>query len=68
MQYLTVAEVVERLRVSRSFLYKATSTGLIPSTKVGGAIRIREDHLEAWLKKRTRGVKGATAKGDGAGA
>ena len=51
MLYLTVAEVLERLTISRSTWQHWLVTGRGPQVRrlPNGQLRCREDWLEAWL-------------------
>jgi excisionase family DNA binding protein len=49
---LRPSEVAQRLGVSRSWLYEAARTGVIPCLRLGGPdgpLRFREDDLERWI-------------------
>jgi excisionase family DNA binding protein len=49
---LTVAEVAQRLRVSKGTVYKLVRTGVIPTVQLGGpgsSLRIDSAELQAWL-------------------
>lgn len=49
---LTVKDVAERLNVSVSTVYEILQSGLLPCVKVGlrgGAIRVSEDDLNAYI-------------------
>lgn len=46
---LTVREVADRLRISLATAYSLVSKGNIVSHRIGGAIRIFESALEAYL-------------------
>ena len=57
VDYLTVAQVATRWRVSRSIVYALVAGGQIPSIRVGlgrGTIRITEADADAYLKKNAR--------------
>ena len=47
---LTIREVLDRLRISRSTFYQLVKEQKIPLRKVGGASRVRSDDLEAYIK------------------
>ena len=50
---LTVSQVANRLNVSRSTIYNAIESGLLPHHRIGlgrGAIRISEEQLESFLE------------------
>ncbi len=51
---LKPAEVIERLGVSRSWLYEAANSGRIPCVRLGGdrgPVRFPADDLERWLEQ-----------------
>ena len=50
-QLLTIREVLDRLRVSRSTFYQLVKDQKIPLRKIGGASRIRSDELEAFIQE-----------------
>lgn len=49
---LTAPEIAERLRFSLSHTYRLMATGELPTLRLGGARRVRESALEAWLEER----------------
>lgn len=59
-EVLTKSEAVERARISRRQLDYQIRAGAGPAvTRIGGAVRVRSDELQAWLerctvRKRTR--------------
>jgi excisionase family DNA binding protein len=59
-RFLTVDEVADLLRVSVSTVYDLTKRSVddpkrIPAYKLGGATRIAEDELEAYIKRNAMG-------------
>jgi excisionase family DNA binding protein len=50
---LTVKEVAERLKVTTRTVQKWQEEGTISFIKIGKCVRIREEHLENWLNKKT---------------
>ena len=52
-QYMTVAQVADRLQLSEVSIRRKIASGEIPSVKLAsagrGAVRIPEDGLETWL-------------------
>lgn len=57
-QLLKVAEVAERLRVSRFWVYRRIESGDIPVVELGDTRknqRIRESDLQAFIDARTYG-------------
>jgi excisionase family DNA binding protein len=56
---LTIGELADYLRISRSSLYKLAQAGRIPGQKVGKHWRFRKEAIDRWLEeKQTRDVKG----------
>lgn len=51
-QFLTVAEVARRLRVSNMTVYRIVQAGELPAVRVGRGYRIREDDLLRYLDAR----------------
>lgn len=49
---LTIDEVTDRLRVSRSTFYRAVKSGELPAFKVGGGWRVDPRDLEALIQSR----------------
>jgi excisionase family DNA binding protein len=53
-EILTKDEAAERARISRRQLDYRIKAGAGPAvTKIGGAVRVRSDELEAWLMQCT---------------
>lgn len=50
---LTIKEVAEKCQVSARTVQRWQDEGLISFVKVGKVVRIREEHLESWLDKKT---------------
>lgn len=53
MDYLTVQEVAERLRVSKMTIYRMCHAGTMPTVMVGSQFRIPEAKFAEWLKARS---------------
>lgn len=53
---LTITELAEYLRISRSTLYKLVREGGIPCQKIGRHWRFRKESIDRWLDE-TRVVK-----------
>jgi len=51
-EFMTVAEVAERLRVSERTVRQLIMRGELPAIKIGKEWRIARAELEAFLKKR----------------
>lgn len=58
-QLLTVADVVERTRLSRTVVYELIASGDLPAVNRGRSRRIREADLDEWI--RQLGKQPATA-------
>lgn len=50
LRLLTVPEIQQRTQLSRSSVYKLLATGALESIKIGGARRVPEDALEAYIR------------------
>lgn len=48
---LTVEELQEYLKISRSKAYELANTVGFPTLRIGRAIRIPKDKLEEWIKE-----------------
>jgi excisionase family DNA binding protein len=60
-QLLTVADVAERLKCSGSFVYGLLKSGEMKHYVLGkgqGGVRISEEQLQDYLKRRERGGEG----------
>jgi len=51
---LTVDEVAEKLKMSKSTLYKYAETNKIPSFKIGACRRFFEDEIDEYLNRITK--------------
>ena len=49
-EWLTLAELGEWLKVSRSTAYELVASKRVPSYRVGRAIRVRRADVERWLE------------------
>jgi len=49
----TVAEVMQRLHLGRSMVYRLINDGEIPSMRIGRAMRIPREPLLAWIARNT---------------
>ena len=49
---LTIDELAEYLKISKSTLYKLAQEGSIPSQKVGKHWRFHKDTVDEWLRQR----------------
>ena len=59
---LTIDELSEYLKISKSTLYKLAQEGSVPCQKVGKHWRFHKDAVDEWL--RQRGPSTATSEGD----
>ena len=50
-EMLTVAEVAERLRVSKMSIYRLIEGGDLPSLRVGRSFRVEAAELDAYLER-----------------
>ena len=60
---LTTAEAAERLTLSRQQVYAFLKEGAIPCVRLGGAIRVAEADVEAFIRKNYNGDPQAAAVG-----
>ena len=51
-EILTVPEVAEYLKISRSKMYLMVQRGLIPYVKIGRNVRIRVSDLQEWMSDK----------------
>jgi len=49
MELLKVADVAQRLKLSRSMVYMLCQRGELPTVKIGAAVRVPSDQLDAWI-------------------
>ncbi len=61
---LTIAELSDYLRISRSTLYKLAQEGRVPCQKVGRHWRFRKEAIDRWLGQG--GANDMADVGDGA--
>ena len=54
MEWLTIHEAAELLRVKASWLYERTRTNSIPHVKLGKYLRFDRDELMAWAAEFRR--------------
>lgn len=52
---LTVEEAAAYLRIGRSKAYQMVASGLLPSMRMGGLLRIPRGALEKWITDQTKG-------------
>ena len=51
-EVMTVTEVAELLKQSRTIVYQLIMSGEIPSYKLGKSRRIRKSDVESWIANR----------------
>ena len=65
---MTIEELAEYLKISRSTLYKLLQDGKLPGQKVGKRWRFHQDAIDEWIKSGTGTVashkSGGKASGD----
>ena len=59
---MTIDELSDYLRISRSTLYKLAQEGRVPCQKVGRHWRFRKEAIDRWLEHG--GADGVEAKGE----
>lgn len=60
---LTIEELAEYLKISKSTLYKLAQDGKLPGQKVGRHWRFHKDGIDGWIKGRTNTKRGRPARG-----
>lgn len=55
---LKVNDAAKALSLSRSKTYELIHSGELPSIRIGKAVRVPSDALEAWIKQRMESGKG----------
>ncbi|WP_169979748.1 helix-turn-helix domain-containing protein [Tautonia rosea] len=56
---MTVREAASRLEISRSTCYALVASGSLKHYRIGGAIRISEEHIAEFLEGAERGREAA---------
>ena len=56
-QLLNIEDVAERLRVSKSFLYKLVESKSIPTVRIGNRILFRPTAVADWLNRQSTTVE-----------
>jgi len=54
---LTVDEVADKLKMSKSTIYKYSEQSIIPSIKIGKSLRFLENEVDAYLITLTKEKK-----------
>lgn len=63
-EFLSVAELALRLRVSRTTAYNLVRTNEVPSIRLGGSIRIPTSALDRWLSDREEEALASVNQGE----
>jgi len=50
LDLLSITQVCQRLRMSKSWVHRRIKSGEIPSVKLGGKIKVRREDLEGYLE------------------
>ncbi len=50
-QFLTIAEVAAKIRVSKMTVYRIVHSGELPAVRVGRSFRVTEDDVQEYLRK-----------------
>ncbi len=53
-EFLTVAEIAGRLRLSKMSVYRMVRSGELPALQIGRTFRVRASVLENWLAEKER--------------
>jgi len=56
-EVMTIEELAEYLKVSKSSLYKLAQQGKVPGQKVGKHWRFKRDAIDRWLEAQPEGRK-----------
>jgi excisionase family DNA binding protein len=59
IEILSVRELADRLKVDRLTVYRWSSSGILPSLKIGGTLRFSGPAIDAFLKKLESGAAAA---------
>jgi excisionase family DNA binding protein len=62
-QFLRPIEIARLLGVTPSRTYQLIATGVIPATRIGGALRIPRAAWNAWLDRRTEEALASVQEG-----
>lgn len=54
MELLTVEEVAQTLKLSKSMVYLLCQQGKLPTVRFGKSVRVPGPALEAWLREQIR--------------
>jgi excisionase family DNA binding protein len=59
---LTIDELADYLKISKSTLYKLAQEGRVPGQKVGRHWRFRKETIDRWLERDTRADRSKRGK------
>jgi excisionase family DNA binding protein len=59
---LTIEELSDYIKISKSTLYKLVREGKVPSQKIGRHWRFHKDAIDSWLKKAGNSAKRGTKR------
>ena len=51
-QWLTLEELAQYLKISRTKLYQMAQNGELPGSKIGSLWRFNRDEVDAWVKNQ----------------
>jgi excisionase family DNA binding protein len=51
-ELLTIEELSDKLKISKSTVYRWVHYDFIPHIKLGGAVRFKEKSVDKWLRDR----------------
>ncbi len=60
VEFLTLKEVAELLRIAEKTAYTLAQTGDLPAFKVGGQWRLRRTDLDAWIDRQAKQAREET--------
>jgi excisionase family DNA binding protein len=55
-KWLTLDELAEYLKLSKSNIYRMTQKGEVPASKIGSRWRFDRDEIYAWMKNQKTNV------------
>jgi excisionase family DNA binding protein len=61
---LTIEELADYLKISKSTLYKLAQNGVLPGIKVGRHWRFHRDAVDEWLKSHPDQLQNDNASGE----
>ena len=61
---LTIEELADYLKISKSTLYKLAQSGALPGIKVGRHWRFHREAIDEWLKNHPERLRGKESKSE----